>query len=499
MVFIKTCLNVDSYKILSDRYKYLISQIDVQLTDELYREPGAKFAKIIISCKYCDNRKELKPRSLEFLLRRNAHFCCRSCASTKSHERNLDLKNKISVSVKIKCSEPGYRESQIQRQNTDEYVSAAKERSKLNWENGDYRDRQKTAKNDPEHRKIQSNKSKEKWKDQLYVDKQKTSRQTPEFKNKMALLRSKQSMNGRDSSLEVMTHNILSSMNVKWEKQYVIGPWSFDVFVPSHNLLIECQGEYWYSLEGRQAKDRSKFTYTNEYFPQYNILYLYHRDFLNPDAVLQKLSNALFKTGFEQTDFNFKDLSTRPLYVQDKLTNSRYSASEEFLQSFHYAGYGRAAKKVYGAFLENKLVAVCKFAGVVRNEVASSMGLEYSKVLELDRFCIHPQFHKKNFASWFISRCSRFIFDEFPKITRLVSFADSTYGHSGVIYKAANWTEVGKVKPDYYYATPDGWIMKKKRLYGHARSLRKTELEYAEENNYVKVFGKEKTKFILNR
>src|SRR5690606_35250900 len=141
------------------------------------------------------------------------------------------------------------------------------------------------------------------------------------------------------------------------------------------------------------------------------------------------------------------------------------------------------------------LIAICKFTSVIRKEVATSMNLKTSEVLELDRFCIHPQYQKENFASWFISRCVKLIDD--PKITHLISFADSTFGHSGTIYKAANWKQVSIVKPSYHYVNKDGLTLHKKTLYNHARSMKKTESEYAGEYGYQKVYGKEKTKFIL--
>jgi hypothetical protein len=144
---------------------------------------------------------------------------------------------------------------------------------------------------------------------------------------------------------------------------------------------------------------------------------------------------------------------------------------------------------MFGAFLNDELIAVCKFASVVRKEVATSMNLKTSEVLELDRFCIHPNYQKKNFASWFLSRCTKLINDS--KITHLVSFADSTFGHIGTIYKAANWMKIGTVKPSYHYVDSTGWVLHKKTLWDHAKKMGKSEVEYAEENGYQKVHFEE--------
>jgi hypothetical protein len=178
---------------------------------------------------------------------------------------------------------------------------------------------------------------------------------------------------------------------------------------------------------------------------------------------------------------------------------SYYSDCVEFLQSFHYAGFGRSAKVVYGAYLHNTLIGVCKFSTPIRTEVATSIGLLPSQVLELDRFCIHPNYQKKNLASWFISRCAKLAFAVFSDVVSLISFSDSTFGHVGTIYKASGWKQVHVVPPDYHYVSPDGFVVHKKTLYDHASRNGSKEADYALEFGYVKAWGKSKTKFRFDR
>ena len=161
--------------------------------------------------------------------------------------------------------------------------------------------------------------------------------------------------------------------------------------------------------------------------------------------------------------------------------------------------HGRHGKAVYGAFVGEKLIAICKFNSVVRKEVASSMKLKCHQVLELDRFCIHPSYQKKNLASWFISRCVLVLFREFPGVTQLVSFADETFGHSGTIYKAANWAVIGKTRHSYHYMDHLGVAINKKRVYDIASKLRMTEREYADRHDLVKYDELPKIKFGYTR
>ena len=162
------------------------------------------------------------------------------------------------------------------------------------------------------------------------------------------------------------------------------------------------------------------------------------------------------------------------------------------LSKYHYlpnAGRGGIA---CGAYLDDELIAVCVFSPLVRQNIQIK---DYSKseVRELSRLCIHPRYQKKNFGSWFVSRCIKSLNSKFRCI---ISYCDTTYNHDGALYKACNFVQDKVVKPDYWYVSEDKWIMHKKTLYNHARSLKMNEKEFAENNGYSKVQGKEKLRFL---
>src|SRR5690606_25714043 len=115
-----------------------------------------------------------------------------------------------------------------------------------------------------------------------------------------------------------------------------------------------------------------------------------------------------------------------------------------FLDSYHYDGYGRNAKINYGMFLDDKLICVIKFCPQGRQGTAKQIGYEALEILELDRFCIHPNRHKKNFGSYTMSKVMKSFRNDFPSIKCLVSFTDPAYGHDGALYKSSNWEFVGK-------------------------------------------------------
>jgi very-short-patch-repair endonuclease len=509
---------------------------------------------IEVKCSNCFHIHTLKKRSLKSNINKYGAYLCLSCSMKKYHAANPydeNRRKKMSVTTKQLWTSKEYknplsksllnpevREKSLKSLRSREYRQKASEISKLawqsperkssssltakllwerdgftenqilkqkiKWENKEYRQQQEISRKDPNYRhKISENTraaladpgmrkklsefSKKRW-------------DNPQYREKLGVALSKW-REGKVSSLELAVHSILQSEGIEFKTQYPIDHYTFDIFVPQHNLLIEIQGEYWHGLDKMKHSDAAKFQKINEYFPNYKILYLYERDFMNRSIIRSKILFALSGQAIEPNihEFIFNNVKIRELEVKDKLPNSNLSSPEVFLQSYHYAAYGRSAKTVYGAFINDKLIAVSKFASVVRKEVATSMEMSSSQVLELDRFCIHPEYQKKNFASWFLSRCSNLVFEKFPKATCLVSFSDSTQGHSGTIYKASNWTEHSAVKPDYHYISPEGFVIHKKTLYNQAVKMKMKEREYAEKFGYNKSFGREKTKFILMR
>lgn len=541
---------------IPEKFQKYLKYLDLEETKNRFGCPTGQRSMVVVICNQCQSLSEITLKALRQSLLHKSHsnyFCIKCRAKNNWTEIR---KQKQSVISKKLWNNSKFRNHQSETLKAfwKKPENKLMKQSIINrlWADESYR--QKVSKavvekwKDQEYQKKQSLKSQKLWNDPNFIDRVTESNRVtwadeklreynrqqafqlwanpeyrqrvidsinrvshlisesskslwnnPVYKEKMAKVRAEFLKSGKDSIIERISQQLLGTLDIKYERHYHLGPYEFDLFIPDHNLLVECQGEYWHSLETAKRNDASKFTYVDTYFPQLSILYLYENDFLNPGLVKQKLIKQLFKTEYEEKlcNFSFKNLLIKELSVKDKLVHSFYSAPEEFLQSFHYAGFGRSAKVIYGAYLDDQLIAVCKFAGVVRKEVATSMEIITSEVLELDRFCIHPQYQKKNFASWFITKCSKLVFESL-NLKCLVSFADTTYGHSGIIYKAAGWKEIGKVKPSYHYINDQGWVIHKKTLYNHAVKMGKIESVYAKENGYFKVYGKEKIKFILS-
>ena len=65
----------------------------------------------------------------------------------------------------------------------------------------------------------------------------------------------------------------------------------------------------------------------------------------------------------------------------------------------------------------------------------------------------------KNTESWFISRALSKLKDHKPKYWAVVSFADTTEGHEGTIYKASNAYYYGKASARKFYRNDEGELL----------------------------------------
>lgn len=63
----------------------------------------------------------------------------------------------------------------------------------------------------------------------------------------------------QNTSIERKIKSALKEMGLKFRKQYVVTKITkTDFYVPSLNLIIMCDGDYWHNLPGRKEKDEQK-------------------------------------------------------------------------------------------------------------------------------------------------------------------------------------------------------------------------------------------------
>lgn len=304
----------------------------------------------------------------------------------------------------------------------------------------------------------------------------------PEFRRRMALSKSKVN---KISSLQRTFYKYLDYMGVSYVAEYPIGPYTFDCFIKP-NILVDIQGEYIHSLPGRAALDKSKATYVEKQLKDYRLLIYDEIDFYFVDKLLQKIANDLDIDGCDE-EFEFDDCIIENASTEDVRL---------FLSCFHYLGGVGGNGPKYALTLNKSIIAICCFSPLIRKEIATSMSYATRDCWMLSRFCISPFHHKKNLATWFISKCIKRFSKLKPHIKYLFSFSDPTFGHDGTIYKACGWQHVGKTSKSYYYIDDGLNIIHKKTLYSHAKRVGRKEREYAMMSGYIKVWGLAKDKWM---
>lgn len=132
--------------------------------------------------------------------------------------------------------------------------------------------------------------------------------------------------------------------------------------------------------------------------------------------------------------------------------------AKAYIIANHYShGCHNGPSPCYGLFDGPDLIGVLMFATPCSENVrASVFGPAYKdSVTELHRLHI-KDVTPRNTESWFISRCLKLLKQEKPQIKAVLSFADSTEGHVGTIYKATNAYFCGTTGTATFYRDSNG-------------------------------------------
>lgn len=409
-------------------------------------------------------------------------------------------KAKLSDARRETWKDPDFKAKMVAIFNAPNSLAKNAARTKARWQDATYREKMANIHSRAELRNELSERSKRRWQDPSYRGKMldifasdayrnqisealRERWKSAEYKEKMAAARANMPVTMTQPHIKVC--DLLGGLGIKFETEKAIGPWNFDIFVPSHNLLIEVQGNYWHSLPRAQRNDKAKATFVREHHPHLQLRYIYEHEALTDGLVLGRLKHWL-GIDIQKRDFEFDELA---------IIQPETKEADQFLYTYHYQHHGKHGTDFAG-YLDGQIVVLARFTAPIRQESATSMGYRYNEVLELTRLCVHPSYQKNNLLPWFLTRCEATLSHERPTLKCLISFADTTHGHSGAVYKAGNWSLLHEVPPDYAYVTPEGWVMHKLTLYRHAKALGKTEATYAREFGFKKQFGSSKLKFV---
>jgi hypothetical protein len=121
------------------------------------------------------------------------------------------------------------------------------------------------------------------------------------------------------------------------------------------------------------------------------------------------------------------------------------------------------------------------------NAAATVAGDNWRGVLSLSRFVISPD-APKNAASFLLGASMRMI--DRSKWHTLLTYADTAHGHTGTIYKATNWHELGPVPAG------DCWIDSEGRQRGRKRGGKTLTVQQMRDAGLTKLPSLPKIKFV---
>ncbi len=131
--------------------------------------------------------------------------------------------------------------------------------------------------------------------------------------------------------------------------------------------------------------------------------------------------------------------------------------ARDFIAQHHYAK-GSSLTRVYSHGLyrvddDSTLWGVALWLPPTRVAAESVNRAVWRKVLALSRLACTPE-APKNAASFLLSRSVARVRKD-GRFVSLVTYADERMGHSGAIYRAANWTYVGRMKGSPAWVDPE--------------------------------------------
>lgn len=297
------------------------------------------------------------------------------------------------------------------------------------------------------------------------------------------------------STEKIVAEMLTNTYKVEFKRNYIIGQYSFDFYIPALNLLIECQGDHFHDFKKNgysgTSRDQAKATWISNN-TNFKLVHIWEHE-IHIGRVKKVLD---YHTG----------VARDPMVITDvkKLKLKRINSNEAFafLSLYHYLGSLGRGSASYGAYADDLLIAVCSFGHVTRHETVKKTGnsldvkMTLSEACEIKRFAIRTNVDCANLGSWMLSQAINEHCKTNPKIRYIISFSDSTVGDTGGLYKAANFRNLGYTSKSYHYL--DGVkAIHKKTVYKIAQAAHMTEREFVEKSNLIKIEEKPKQKWVF--
>lgn len=153
----------------------------------------------------------------------------------------------------------------------------------------------------------------------------------------------------------------------------------------------------------------------------------------------------------------FDETNKTKTFAQYRVEPISSKVGKEFVIQHHYSHGIHNGPMCFGLFEQERLVGVCAFATPSSENVrASVFGVDHKKgVTELHRLVLLDEV-PKNAESFFIVRALKELKKQRSYYNAVISFADATQNHLGIIYQATNALYCGTSSPATFYLDETG-------------------------------------------
>lgn len=141
-----------------------------------------------------------------------------------------------------------------------------------------------------------------------------------------------------------------------------------------------------------------------------------------------------------------------------------YSKSLSCASTYRHGLFARAEP--------HRCVGVAQWFPPIRSAAIASWDGDWHEVLALSRLAIAPDV-PTNAASFLLAASVRLIKDD-GRYRCLITYADTWRGHTGAIYRAANWEYMGMTQPNGRWVDSAGMLVS---FYRHGHGRTRTEME----------------------
>ena len=117
---------------------------------------------------------------------------------------------------------------------------------------------------------------------------------------------------------------------------------------------------------------------------------------------------------------------------------------KDFIETWHYSNSINGLRSDYCFKLmdKNRIIGAMIYGGLAMANAWKKYAEKEDGVIELRRLCCIDE-TPKNTESYFIGKTLRWLRQN-TKLRKVVSYADPEYNHEGIIYKASNFSLIGK-------------------------------------------------------